>query len=90
MAGGKDGRIGFDFAASILASRSRAGRCNLRQPFAGFYHSRERANDGLHAVDGAIAATARAANNHTLNDQDQNNFAPRVGFAYSPLSATGW
>ena len=39
---------------------------------------------GLANVDGAIAATARAGNNHTLRGQDRNNFAPRVGFAYSP------
>ena len=26
----------------------------------------------------AIAATARAGNNHTLNGQDTNNFAPRT------------
>ena len=38
-------------------------------------------------MDGAIAATAKAGNNHTLNGQDTNNFAPRVGFAYSPLDS---
>ena len=38
-------------------------------------------------MDAAIAATARASNNHTLNGQDLNNFAPRIGFAYSPLDS---
>ena len=42
---------------------------------------------GLGNVDAAIAATARAGNNHTLNGQDTNNFAPRIGFAYSPLDS---
>ena len=42
---------------------------------------------GLANVDAAINATAKAGNNHTLNGQDTNNFAPRVGFAYSPLDS---
>ena len=40
---------------------------------------------GFAAVDAAIAATASAGNKHTLNGQDLNNFAPRIGFAYSPF-----
>ena len=38
-------------------------------------------------MDAAIQATTKAANNHTLNGQDTNNFAPRIGFAFSPLES---
>ena len=31
--------------------------------------------------------TALAGNQHTLSGQDRNNFAPRIGFAYSPLDS---
>jgi hypothetical protein len=35
------------------------------------------------AVDAGIAAVTRADTKHTLNGQDLNNFAPRLGFAYT-------
>jgi outer membrane receptor protein involved in Fe transport len=40
-------------------------------------------NTGLAAVDAGIAAVPRAETEHTLHGQDLNNFAPRLGFAYS-------
>jgi Carboxypeptidase regulatory-like domain len=40
---------------------------------------------GFTALSGAIEASRRAGNNHTLKDQDLNNFAPRFGFAFSPF-----
>jgi hypothetical protein len=40
-------------------------------------------NSGYAAVDAGIAAVPRADTKHTLNGQDLNNFAPRLGFAYS-------
>jgi hypothetical protein len=40
---------------------------------------------GFPAIDGAVAASVRAGNKHTLKGQDLNNFQPRFGFAYSPL-----
>ncbi len=36
---------------------------------------------GLPAVDAGIAAVTKVDNKHTLNGQDLNNFAPRLGFA---------
>ena len=45
---------------------------------------------GLAAVDAAIQAAPRTATKHTLAGQDLNNFAPRVGFAYSPGSGARW
>lgn len=40
---------------------------------------------GFGAIDGSLASIARAENKHTLNGQDLNNFAPRVGFAFKPF-----
>ena len=84
----KDGRIGnFDFAGfdpCFTQSGGSLGVCDNPSP--GFIIPSNVQTTGLTNVDGAIAATARAGNNHTLNGQDRNNFAPRIGFAYSPLS----
>jgi hypothetical protein len=33
------------------------------------------------------AGVAKAGNNSVLNSSDPNNFAPRIGFAYSPMSS---
>lgn len=40
---------------------------------------------GFTAIDGSFASIARAGNKHTLNGQDLNNFAPRIGFAFKPF-----
>jgi hypothetical protein len=40
-------------------------------------------NSDFAAVDAGIAAVTRADTKHTLNGQDLNNFAPRLGFAYT-------
>lgn len=42
-------------------------------------------NTGVVAVDGSLPTINIAKNKHTLNGQDLNNFAPRVGFAWSPF-----
>ena len=85
----KQGRIGnFDFS-SFEPCFTAAGATNALcdNPSPGFIVPGNVQNTGLANVDGAIAATAKAGNNHTLNGQDTNNFAPRVGFAYSPLDS---
>lgn len=41
---------------------------------------------GFAAIDGSLPTIARADSKHTLNGQDLNNFAPRVGFAFKPFS----
>ncbi len=40
---------------------------------------------GFPAIDGSLDSLARADTKHTLNGQDLNNFAPRVGFAFKPF-----
>ncbi len=40
---------------------------------------------GFNAIDASLPTIARADNKHTLNGQDLNNFAPRVGFAFKPF-----
>lgn len=83
----KDGRIGnFDFAGfDPCFTQSGGSLAVCDNPSPGFIIPSNVQNTGLTNVDGAIAATARAGNNHTLRGQDRNNFAPRIGFAYSPL-----
>ena len=83
----KQGRIGnFDFDSfDSCFSQSGGSLAVCDSPSPGFLVPGNVQNTGLANVDGAIAATARAGNNHTLRGQDRNNFAPRIGFAYSPF-----
>jgi hypothetical protein len=86
----KDGRIGnFDFA-NFQSCFSPSGGTNALcdSPAPGFLVPANVRPTGLANVDAAIDATAKAGNNHTLNGQDRNNFAPRIGFAYSPLESS--
>ena len=82
----KQGRIGnFDFDSfEPCFTQTGAALSLCDSPSPGFLVPANVQNTGLANVDGAIAATARAGNNHTLRGQDLNNFAPRIGFAYSP------
>lgn len=86
----KDGRIGnFDFSAfESCFGRSGASNALCDNPSSGFLVPGNVRHTGLGNVDAAIDATAKARNNHTLNGQDTNNFAPRIGFAYSPLDSS--
>jgi hypothetical protein len=81
----KDGRIGnFDFSGfEPCFTRSGGSLANCDSPSRGFLVPQNVSNTGLPTVDAAIAATNRAGNKHTLNGQDTNNFAPRIGLAYS-------
>ena len=45
---------------------------------------------GIGQVDAAIAAAPRTDTRHTLAGEDLNNFAPRLGFAFTPLSGARW
>ncbi|HKO99923.1 MAG TPA: TonB-dependent receptor [Pyrinomonadaceae bacterium] len=85
----KDGRIGnFDFSAFESCFSGSGGSTNLcDSPSSGFLVPGNVRPTGLSNVDAAIAVTRKAENNHTLNGQDTNNFAPRIGFAYSPLDS---
>lgn len=85
----KQGRIGnFDFSSFQQCFTQTGGSTSAcDNPSSGFLVPANVTPTGLGNVDAAIQATARADNNHTLNGQDTNNFAPRVGFAYSPLES---
>ncbi|HEY5884514.1 MAG TPA: carboxypeptidase-like regulatory domain-containing protein [Pyrinomonadaceae bacterium] len=84
----KDGRIGnFDFASFAPCFAAGATNALCDNPSSGFIVPNNVRPTGLANVDAAIATTARAGNDHTLNGQDLNNFAPRIGFAYSPLDS---
>ncbi|HEY0098304.1 MAG TPA: TonB-dependent receptor [Pyrinomonadaceae bacterium] len=57
---------------------------NTENPLSGFVVPANARPTGFRALDDALAVTSRASNNSTINP-DRNNFAPRFGFAYSPL-----
>jgi hypothetical protein len=74
----RDGRIGnFDFEALT----------NTENPVAAFVVPANVQNTGFNAIDSSIASSIKADNNHTLKGQDLNNFAPRFGFAYTPMAS---
>ncbi len=81
----KDGRIGnFDLKPYLPCFATSGGTNALcDNPTGGFIVPSNVNNTGITIVDSAIAATQKVANKHTLNGQDKNNFAPRVGVAYS-------
>jgi hypothetical protein len=58
---------------------------DTENPLNGFLVPNNVTASGLASVDGAVAATALANNNHTLRGQDFNNLQPRFGFAWRPL-----
>jgi hypothetical protein len=62
---------------------------NSADPRSGFLVGSNVRDTGFSAIDQAVAATAKANTKHTLNGQDYNNFAPRIGVAYSPKIFNG-
>ena len=86
----RQGRIGnFDFDAFDPCFSQTGGSLSLcDNPSPGFIIPANVQSTGLANVDGAIAATARVDNDHTLRGQDLNNFAPRFGFAYQPFDTS--
>jgi hypothetical protein len=82
----KQGRLGnFDFAGFEPCFAPTGGsNANCDSPARGFRVPANAQLTGLANVDAAINATTKSSNNHTLSGQDRNNFAPRIGFAYSP------
>ena len=85
----RQGRIGnFDFAGFEPCFTTSGGTLSVcDSPSPGFIVPRNVQNTGLGNVDSAIAATTRATTEHTLRKQDTNNFAPRLGFAFSPFES---
>lgn len=81
----KDGRIGnFDLKPWLPCFTPTGGTNALcDNPASGFIVPNNVRSTGNAVVDGAINATQKANNKHTLNGQDTNNFAPRIGFAYA-------
>ena len=81
----KDGRIGnFDLEPYLPCFAANGGSTALcDNPTGGFIVPSNVNMTGISIVDSAIDATQKTSNKHTLNGLDTNNFAPRVGLAYS-------
>lgn len=80
----KDGRIGnFDFTGYEGCFTQTGGTNAVCDNLtAGFIVPNNIQTTGLSGVDTAIGVTRVVDNKHTLNGQDKNNFAPRIGLAY--------
>jgi hypothetical protein len=81
----KNGRIGnFDLEPFLPCFASSGGSTALcDNPSPGFIVPSNVTNTGVQIVDTAIGVTQLADTKHTLKGQDLNNFAPRIGLAYS-------
>ena len=81
----KNGRIGnFDLEPFLPCFQATGGSNALcDNPTSGFIIPQNVSQTGNAVVDGAIGATQVVNNKHTLKGNDYNNFAPRIGLAYS-------
>jgi hypothetical protein len=81
----KNGHFGNFDLAPYLPCFSPTGGSNALcdNPAPGFIVPRNVSQTGLSILDTAIAGTQVVDSDHTLNGQDTNNFAPRIGFAYA-------
>ena len=70
---------------AVPPSTSATGGTNALcdNPAAGFIVPSNVNMTGISIVDSAIGVTQKTNNKHTLKGQDTNNFAPRIGLAYS-------
>ena len=73
----KNGRFA-NFDPSLLT--------NPDDPRPGLLLPSNAAMTGVNAIDASLPTINRTTNKHTLNGQDLNNFAPRVGFAWAPFN----
>lgn len=82
----------YEFFGTPVEAQGRFGNfdpallTNTENPLNAFIVPANAQPTGFAALDTALAATTRANNNSTINS-DRNNFAPRFGFAYSPLDS---
>jgi hypothetical protein len=60
---------------------------NPDDPRPGFILPSNAGDVGFNAIDASLSSISRSGNNHTLDGQDLNNFAPRFGFRYSPFKS---
>ncbi|MEQ1764581.1 MAG: TonB-dependent receptor [Pyrinomonadaceae bacterium] len=81
----KNGRIGNFDLEPYLPCFTQTGGTNALcdNPSPGFIIPNNVSSTGVQIVDAAVGVTQQANNGHTLNGQDYNNFAPRIGLAYS-------
>ena len=82
--------VRYEFFGTPVEANGRFGNfdpalmTSTENPLSGFVVPANSQTTGFAALDTALGVTARASNNSTINP-DYNNFAPRFGFAYSPL-----
>jgi hypothetical protein len=62
---------------------------NPDNPIAGFILPSNAGSVGFNAIDASLPSITKGSNKHTLNGQDLNNFAPRIGFSFSPFDNNG-
>jgi hypothetical protein len=80
----RGGRIGnFDLKPFLPCFGADATNALCDNPLPGFIIPNNTNATGIGIVDSAVTVTQTANNKHTLNGQDLNNFAPRIGVAYS-------
>ena len=78
------GRIGnFDLDPFLPCFTSAGTNALCDNPLPGFIVPNNVEQTGNAVIDGAIAASTMVDSRHTLNGQDLNNFAPRVGAAFA-------
>ena len=81
----KNGHFGnFDLKPFLPCFAPTGGSTALcDNPTPGFIVPKNVSPTGLTILDTAISATQAVDSGHTLNGQDVNNFAPRIGMAYA-------